>query len=301
VSLQAGLDRYASDSPREAWSYVCGMCNARETTFLADRLIDDIGMLAADEAAARVSRTFFGAVEKPEAIDRAAARRTAAELAEIAGACPSSLPVDLVRLRPAADRMRAGLEVVPQSTGASGMHGILAELSLRAGDLADHYAGAFDRAWDAPGDEARSAVALAIDSAELLLAARMAELSGDEAIRSWVRVHAGDGSARAAERGLAMGIPRELFASYFFLDELLTPKARDFLYEFTPEAARGLRPDGVTAENAASRALEAAALSRGEPFSPGVVLRYLVRFTDQVKMLRLAMYRATGRIPREAA
>ena len=293
--------RYAVGARGEAWAYVCGVCAARETAFLQPRTIEELGGLAAGEVVQRLARTFMGTVESLSDFDRVAQRRQSAELADILALSPSPLPVDLMRVREGAERMRAGLGELPPRLDAASFAQALRDLSIRSGDFAAEFAALFSRTWSDPGPEARAAASLVIDGAELEVVQALASVADDPVVEKWAGYRVGEGTARVADRALKLGISRDMLADYFFRDALMSRKARDFLMDFNAQAAAAMYPEGVTPDNVEQRMLAVTAESTGNPFSAGRVVHYLQLFADQIRRVRLAVYEATGRIRKEAA
>jgi hypothetical protein len=295
------IDRYATTMTLESWAYVSGLCVGRESAFLQTRFIDELGTLQRDEVASRLSRTFIGSIESLGEFDTVVRQRLAAELRDILDVSPSPLPVDLIRLGPATDTMRAAVLGLPPVLDAASFHAEMMRLSLRSGDFAYDYAAAFDRSWPDPGKDARTAAALVIDASELSLLQQMASVSRDPVIEKWAAYRRGEAAARVAERALGLHLSREILRTFFYTGDLLSSKAQDFLVDFNEPAALAMYPPDVTPDNVTELMLALTGESIGNPYSPARVLHYLQLFLDQIRRIRLAVYRATGRIQREAA
>jgi hypothetical protein len=298
---ETGPGRHPPRLASESWAYVCGLCVAREGAFIPPRFIEEMGTLSPAEFASRLSRTYVGTVDPLAAFDRVIEKRFNDELDEMIDLSPSSLPVDLVRVRPAADAMRRAVGGLAGRLDAAGFAEEMKALRLRAGDYADEFAALFEGPWPDPGDDARTAAALAIDSAELMLVEKIASTCDDAIVRTWAEYRVGEGAARVAARALKLKLARGLLAGYFFRGALLTSRAQNFLAEFNDAAALALYPSGVTPENVRGRLLEVTGASTGQPHSAGRVLHYLQLFADQIVRLRRAVFEATGRLRRGAA
>jgi len=274
------------------WAFVSGVCAARETLFLSERAIDELSGLSPREVSSRLSRSFFGPVEPLDSIDRVSDVRLAQELDEIAKLSPSPAIADILRAGRAAHEMRKVIAELPDGADSRELARFLARLSLRALGLAERFAARLEPPFPEPVAGARSAASLLVDSAELMVTLELADESGDAVVASWADRRAQAASARVARRALAQGLPSEALY-FFFRGRLLTARAREFLSDRTERAAAAIA--GEFAEGAdGPELLEVAAASKGEPFSPGRVLHYLLAFGEQARLIRRAAYRSLG-------
>ena len=286
---------------REAWAYVSGVCAAREAEFLTPRFIDELAALPPDQVGAKLQRSFFGPAEPLTAFDRLARERRNREFGEIAKICPENLPMKLVQMDFAADKMRKALIDIPEHMDAVEFGRAMQKLILRAGDFTDDFAGAFPKQMRQPEHSARVAASLLIDSSELLITFDAAEKSEDKVLIEWARERARVGSGKVAVRAIALGIPKDMARPFFFRDKLLTQEAKEFLVDYDEASARRLYPYGVHPGHEDEYLVRVAEAAKGEPFSAARVLHYLLSYLAQEKRLRTAVYMSLGRIVKEAA
>jgi hypothetical protein len=280
----------------DAWAYVSGLCEAREAAFLQAPFFADIAALRPEDAAARLSRTFFGPVARLEDFDTLAEARRNREFDDIGKVSPDDLPVKLARLPFAAARLHRAISGVDDDAACGQMLDALVRGCLAAGDLADEFYHEFEALAPPQSRDTRiagapTAASLLADSAELLIALRLAECTGDAVIMRWADAHMRAGCNRVARRALNRGIPRAMLGMWFFRGALATREAADFLSDYTIQAAERLA--GGAAE---ASLLAITASSKGEPFSPGRVLHYLLAYLEQERRLRAAVYASLGNI-----
>jgi hypothetical protein len=286
---------------QEAWAYVSGVCAAREAEFLTPRFTDELAALPPEQVSARLQRSFFGPAEPLTAFDRFARERRNREFDEIGKVCPDSLPMKLVQMDLAADKMRKSLADIPEHIDAAELVRVMQKLALRAGHFADDFANAFPKQAHQPEPSARVAASLIIDSSELLMGLDAAEKSGDRVVKEWARERARVGSGKVAMRLISLGIPKEPARAFFFRDKLLTQEAKDFLVDYDEASARRLYPHGVHPGHEDEYLVRVAEAAKGEPFSAARVLHYLLSYMEQEKRLRMAVYVSLGRIAKEEA
>lgn len=279
----------------DGWAYVSGMCAARQTLFFSNRALEELGGLSPRELAARLSRSFFGPVEPISAFDRIAAARLRRELDELAGVSPSGEPVDIIRARLAADRIRMGLAELPQQLDPRELERFLSRLCLRAETLSERFASAIGGNLPEPSGRGQLAASLLIDSAELIVILELAESAKDAAMLRWAESCARMASGRVARRALNLGLPREAMG-FFFRGRLFTDSAREFLANWNERSASAISPE-ISEDAEENMLLEIARSSVAEPFSPGRVLHYLLEFRQQNRLIRHAVYKSLGWLP----
>ncbi len=283
----------------EDWCFASGAAVGREAAFLPARAIEEMAALAPAEVASRLARSWFGPAEALLQFDRLARERRALEFGYFEKVSPSRIVVDLLRLGQAADRLRAGLADIPEGASGAELSAALQMLALRAGDLHSQFAPEFLPPLPDPQPSARQAASLLIDSAELGIGSRLA--AEEESLRGWSETRVRVLTAKVALRSVRQSIPKELLRSFFFRGPLLTDTVKDFLQDYREPAALALYPPGCTVGQEDGFLTEAADSSKGQPFSPAVVLRYLLGYLDQERRLRRAVYGSLGKIPAREA
>ena len=279
----------------EDWCFASGAAVAREAALLPVRAIEDLASLAPQEVSNRLARTWFGPAEPLLQFDRLARERREKELEYFEKVSPSRILVDLLRLGLAADRLRIGLSGVADGAGGAELAAALQKLALRAGDFQPQFLEQFRPPLPEPQPSARLAAALLIDSAELLLSSSLA--AGEESLAAFSEARTRTYVAKVSLRAVRQNVPKELLANFFFRGALLTGDARDFLQEYREPAALRLYPPGCAPGQEEAFLLSAIDDSKGQPFSAGVVLRYLLGYLDQERRLRRAVYACLGKIP----
>ena len=280
----------------EAWAYVSGLAAARENAFFSRRAIEELASLRPDELRARLSRSFFGSVEPLSAFDRFARERRDREFDEIEELSPANVVVPLVRVGFAADAMRRRLGEIPEGADQGMLVRILQNIGLAAGELADDFRRKLAGPLPPPGDSARQAASLLIDSAELLLVVELAEKAGDRLISEWSRVRVQTGCAKVSLRAVKLGVSEVMLSRFFFRGRLMGKRAEELLKDYDEQAAMHLYPPGAVPgreDEAVFGTLDGAV---SEPFSAARVLRYLLGFLRQENMLRRAVYTSLGRL-----
>ena len=287
---------------KDAWGFVSGVSVARETSFLPQRFMDELAATPPAEAAVRLGRTWFGPADPLTLFDAFARQRRDREFDDIEKLSPASWPVDLLRIRFATDEVRKGIDSVPDGADGTELARSLVRLSVRAGRYAEQFAEQFSSPLPRPGASARLAASLLVDSAELEITYKIADLADDEILARYAEARAQAASAKVALRALKLGIPREDLASFFFRGRLITERARGFLNDYREAAALALLPEGCSPGTEDDFLLSVAAQSKGNAFSAARVLYYLLGFLQQERHLRLAVYSSLGRLPgKEAA
>jgi len=287
---------------REAWAYVCGLCVARETAFFSSRSIEELSTLGPADVATRLARSFFGPVEPLMSFDRVERDRTNRELDEIEKFSPDSVPVDMVRVRVAANELRKGISEVPDTADVAELHRLLLRLTLRTGKFADDFAAEFGTTLPSlAGASARLAASLLVDSAELVVALKRARLSNDELLVRCANASVRMGSGKIALRSVRLKFPKEVVGAFFFREHIRGDESRDFLQNYDEGSALRLYPEGAVPGAEDAFLLRLSGESKGEPFSAARVYHYLLGFLDQVRLLRSAVYASLGRTLEEAA
>ena len=286
---------------QETWSFASGAAIARETSFLPARAIEELAVLNLPEVSARLARSWFGPAEPLAQFDRLASERRERELEYFEKVSPESAPVDLVRLGLAADHLRAGLAEIPDTADSGELGRGLAQLTLLAGRFHLHFQHELRPPLPSPEPSARLAAALLIDSAELGITEAIAAGSGDALLRRWAEARTGVMAGKVAVRALRLGMPKDALFQFFFRDRLLPERARDLRNDYREQAALRLYPDGCEPGREETFLLALAGQSKGQPFSAAVVLHYLLGYLEQERLLRLAVYEALGKLPRQEA
>jgi len=280
---------------QEDWCFASGAAVGREAAFLPHRTIEEMASLAPQELSNRLARSWFGPAEPLSQFDRLARERQEKELDYFEKVSPDAALVNLLRLGAAADRLRAGLSEVPETASQEQLAVALGELAVRAGSFRDGFLEEFRPPLPDPAPSARLAGSLLIDSAELAIGARLA--SAEESLRAWSEARTRAFVAKVSLRAVRQNVPKELLRNFFFRGALLTGETGDFLQDYREAAALKLYPPGCAAGREESFLLSATDDTRGQPFSAGVVLRYLLGFLDQERRLRRAVYGSLGKIP----
>jgi hypothetical protein len=279
----------------EDWCFASGAAVGREASFLPHRTIEEMASLAPPEAANRLARSWFGPAEPLGQFDRFARERRQRELDYFERVSPDGMLVKLLRLGSAADRLREGLSAVQDGCSAEQLADALRELAVRSGAFCDDFLREFSPPLPDPAPSARLASALLIDSAELAIGARLA--SGEESLRAWSQARSRAFLAKVSLRAVRQNAPKELLRRFFFRGELATTEAHEFLQDYREAAALRLYPQGCEPGLEEGFLLSAIDDSRGQPFSAGVVLRYLLGYLDQERRIRRAVYACLGKIP----
>jgi len=279
----------------EDWCFASGAAIGREAAFLPARTIDEMASLAPQEVSNRLARSWFGPAEPLGQFDRLARERREKELDYFEKVSPDGMLVNLLRLGWAADRLRAGLGEVADVSTPEQLAETLRELASRAGRFRDDFVAEFHPPLPDPAPSARLASALLIDSAELAIGSRLA--AADASLQAWAQARARAFAAKVALRAVRQNAPKELLRGFFFRGALLTDEAKDFLQDYREPAALKLYPPGCPAGREEGFLLSVSEASKGQAFSAGVVLRYLLGFLDQERRLRRAVYASLGKIP----
>jgi hypothetical protein len=293
----------------EAWTFPSGVANARESTFFPARFFDELAALPPQEVTGRLARSWFGPAEPLADFDAVAQRRREQEFGYFERICPTSWPIDLLRVRFSVDRLREALEEVPPvAPDAESFSDSLGRLILRADrfheelrrELLPGRNGERGGSPPAPEGMARPAASMLLDSAELAITLKVAASSGDRLLKRWAQARALTAAAGVSYRAVRLGLPRELLAAYFFRQQapppLLPELAQALLGDYREQTARSFYPDGCEPGGEEAYLLEVAGESRGEPFCPAVVLRYLSGYLEQERRLRLSVYISLGKI-----
>jgi hypothetical protein len=265
------------------------------------RAIEELAFLNPPEISARLARAWFGPAEPLAQFDRLASERREKELDYFEKVSPDSAPVDLVRLGLAADRLRAGLAEIPDASDAGELAHGLAQLTVRAGRFHRRFQDELRSPLPSPEPSARLAAALLIDSAELSITEKIAGSSGDALLRRWAETRTGVMAGKVAVRALRLGIPKDALLQFFFRDRLLPDRSRDLRNDYREQTALSLYPAGCEPGREETYLLALAGESKGQPFSAAVVLHYLLGYLEQERLIRLAVYGALGKIPRQEA
>jgi hypothetical protein len=281
------------------WCFASGAAVAREAAYLPARAIEEMAALAPQEVSNRLARSWFGPAEPLPHFDRLARERREQEFAYFEKVSPSRIVVDLLRLGLAADQMRAGLAEVADEAGAAELAASLAKLALRGANFQGQFLGEFAPPLPDPQPSARLAAALRIDSAELLIGARLA--CEEESLRGWSEARTRVLAAKVSLRAVRQNVPKELLRGFFFRGALLSDAARDFLQDYREPGALALYPPGCSPGQEEEFLAAEAEASKGQPFSPAVVLRYLLGYLDQERRLRRAVYGSLGKVPAREA
>jgi len=286
---------------QESWSFASGAAIARETAFLPARAIEELAVLTPPEISARLARAWFGPAEPLMQFDRLASERREKELQYFEKVSPDGAPLDLVRLDLATDRMRAGLGEIPDAADTGELAHGLAQLAVRAGRFHPRFQHELRPPLPSPEPSARLAAALLIDSAELSITGEIAAGSGDALLRRWAEAKTGAMAGKVAVRALRLGMPKDALFQFFFRDRLLPDRSRDLRNDYREQTALRLYPEGCEPGREESFLLALAGESKGQPFSAAVVLHYLLGYLEQERLIRLAVYGALGKIPRQEA
>ncbi len=279
----------------EDWCFASGAAVGREAAFLPARAIEELAALQPAEVSNRLARSWFGPAEPLLQFDRLARERRELELGYFEKVSPSTVVVELLRLGLAADRLRAGLAEIAEGAGGAELAAALQKLALRAGTLQAQFAQEFHPPLPDPQPSARVAAALLVDSAELRIGSRLA--AEEPSLGGWTDLRARVLSAKVAVRSVRQNVPRELLRGFFFRGELLSEAVRDFLRDYREPGALALYPPGCAPGQEEGFLAAASEASKGQPFSPAVVLRYLLGFLDQERRLRRAVYGSLGKVP----
>ncbi len=282
---------------QESWSFASGAAIARETAFLPARAIEELTVLNPPEISARLARSWFGPAEPLAQFDRLASERREKELEYFEKISPDSAPVDLVRLGLAGDRMRAGLAEIPDAADTGELAHGLAQLAVLAGRFQHQFQQELLSPLPSPEPSARQAAALLIDSAELSITGKIAAGSGDALLRRWAEARTWVMAGKVAVRALRLGMPKDALLQFFFRDRLLPDRSRDLRNDYREQTALRLYPAGCEPGREETYLLDLAGESKGQPFSAAVVLRYLLGYLEQERLLRLAVYGALGKVP----
>jgi hypothetical protein len=286
----------------ESWSFASGAAIAREAAFLPSRVIEELAFLAPQEVSVRLARTWFGPAEPLVQIDRLINERREKEFEYFEKVSPDGAPIDLLRLGLAADRLRAGLSQVPDSADAEELARGLAGLAPRAGRFAERFLLELSPPLAPPEPSARLAGSLLIDSAELSITSNIAAGAGDERLRRWAAAKTQAMAGKVCLRAVRLGVPKDFLFLFFFRRRPLPDQARDLQSDYREQNALRLYPPGCEPGREEACLLEVAGQSKGDPFSAAVVLRYLLGYLEQERLIRLAVYGALGKLlKREAA
>jgi hypothetical protein len=285
---------------REAWAYVSGVCEARESAFFNERWLAELGSLPPEELGFRLARSFFGPVEPLSAFDAVARERRNREFAEIAAISPEEYVVALIRIGFAAGQMRRRLNEIPDDASSGELEANLQRISFSAQEYSEDFARELAGPWPSPEHSARQAASLLLDSVELLLKRTIAETSNEELVIAWGRSQVQVGGAKVSLRVVKLCIPREK-ALFFFRERLEIDNSREFLSDYNSASALMLYPAGVQPGLEDDYLYSILKDSSREPYSAARVLRYLIGFLRQESMLRRAVYISLGRLPREEA
>jgi hypothetical protein len=286
----------------ESWSFASGAAVAREAAFLPGRAIEELAVLSPQEVSTRLSRTWFGPAEPLPQFDRLASERRAKEFEYFEKISPGTAPVDLLRLGLAADRLRAGLAEIPDAADAGDLAQGLAQLAIRAGRFHEEFREELSPPLPSPEPSARLAAALLIDSAELAIGERIAAGSGEAMLQRWAEARTSAMAGKVGVRALRLGMPKDPLFLFFFRDRILPDRARDLRNDYREQTALRLYPPGCEPGREEAFLLGLAGESKGQPFSAAVVLRYLLGYLEQERLIRLAVYAALGKtLKREAA
>jgi hypothetical protein len=286
----------------ESWSFASGAANAREAAFLPSRVIEELAGLAPQEVSVRLARTWFGPAEPLAQIDRLANERREKEFEYFEKVSPDGAPIDMLRLGLAADRLRAGLSQIPDSADAEELARGLANLTIRAGRFNDQFMLELSPPLPSPEPSARLAGSLLIDSAELSITASIAAGAGDALLQRWAAAKTQAMAGKVCVRALRLGVPKDFLFLFFFRGHLLPDLARDLRNDYREQTALRLYPQGCEPGREDACLLAVAGESKGQPFSAAVVLRYLLGYLEQERLIRLAVYKALGKLlKREAA
>jgi hypothetical protein len=285
----------------ESWGFASGAAIAREAAFLPNRVIEELAVLTPQEVSARLARTWFGPAEPLAQFDRLAYERREKEFEYFEKVSPGSAPVDMLRLRLAADRLRAGLGEILDSADAGELALGLAQLALRAGRFNREFQEELSAPLPSPEPSARLAAALLIDSAELGINIRIAAGSGDALLQSWAESKTLALAGKVCVRALRLGVPKNFLFRFFFRERLHSELARDLCNDFREQVALQLYPAGCEPGKEDAFLLTIAGESKGQPFSAAVVLRYLLGYLEQERLIRLSVYYALGKLLKQEA
>lgn len=283
----------------EDWCFASGAAVAREAGFLPQRAIEEMAALPPQEVSLRLARSWFGPAEPLSQFDRLARERREEELSYFAKISPSGTPVDLFRLGLAADRLRDGLQEVPDSADSGELAAGLRKLALRAGDFFEQFLREFSPPLPPCEPSARLAASLLVDSAELLIAEELCR--GDGSLEAWSAARMRAMAGKVSLRAVRLGTPRELLLRFFFRDRLLPESAAELAQDYRESTALRLFPEGCGPGEEDRFLLRNSEQSRGQPYSAAAVLRYLLGFLDQERLIRRAVYAALGKIPAREA
>jgi hypothetical protein len=279
----------------EDWCFASGAAVGREAAFLPARAVEEMAALAPQEVSNRLARSWFGPAEPLLQFDHLARERRELEFSYFDKVSPSGIVVDLLRLGLAADQMRAGLAEIAEEASGTELAAALSKLALRAGSFQPQFVEEFIPPLPDPQPSARLAAALLIDSAELIIGARL--VSAEESLRGWSGIRTRVLAAKVGLRAVRQNVPKELLRGFFFRGGLQTDAARDFLQDYREPAALALYPPGCAPGQEEEFLAAEAEASKGQPFSSAVVLRYLLGYLDQERRLRRAVYGCLGKIP----
>lgn len=286
----------------ESWSFASGAAVAREAAFLPSRVIEELAVLAPQEVSVRLARTWFGPAEPLAQIDRLINERREREFEYFEKVSPDASPIDLLRLGLAADRLRSGLSQIPDSADAGELARGLASLTLRGGRFTERFLLELSPPLPSPEPSARLAGALLIDSTELSIASRIAAGAGDALLQRWAAAKTQTMAGKICLRAVRLGLPKDFLFMFFFRQRLLPEMAGDLRGDYREQTALRLYPQGCEPGREEAFLLEVAGQSKGDPFSAAVVLRYLLGYLEQERLIRLAVYGALGKLlKREAA
>lgn len=283
----------------EDWCFASGAAVAREAGFLPQRAIEEMAALSPQEVSLRLARSWFGPAEPLSQFDRLARERREQELTYFQKISPAPTPVELFRLGPAADRLRDGLQAVPEPADSGELAAGLQKLALRAGDFLERFLQEFAPPLPPCEPSARLAASLLVDSADLLIGDELCR--GDGSLEAWSAARMRAMAGKVSLRAVRLGTPKELLQRFFFRGRLLPELAAELAQDYREPTALRLFPEGCGPGEEDGFLLRHSEQSKGQPFSAAVVLRYLLGFLDQERRIRRAVYAALGKIPAREA